>query len=435
MRLMRLLFLCHSHPELQAGGTEIVARDLFRTLRAAGHDGVFLAGTAAHQRPPSPGTALQTASDQPDEVLLWSAGFDSFFLSQTDLHGTIPEFVTLLRDLAPEVVHVHHTLQLGMEMLPLIRRVAPGARIVMTLHDFYPICASDGQMASPEGVLCQAASLDACRRCHPGRSATDFRLRGLQVAGAFAAVDHFVAPSDFLRQRYVAWGLPADRISVVPNGMPTQAAAPHRASPDGRRDRFAFFGHINRFKGATVALAASTRLTREGLAHGLALHGGTRYQSADVLQRFAEALAAAPDARHIGAFQRADQPRLIAAADWVVVPSIWWENAPLVVAEAFAHRRPVICADVGGMAEMVHDGVDGLHAAVGDPASFAAAMRRAVETTGLWQRLVDGIMPPVSLAASADAHLALYRSLTPRPATVPVRRGRAMAALPVDVPA
>ncbi len=431
---MRLLFLCHSHPELQAGGTEIFARDLFRTLRAASHDGVFLAGTAAHQRPPSPGTALQTASDQADEVLLWSGGFDSFFLSQTDLHGTIPEFVALLRELAPNIVHVHHTLQLGMEMLPLIRRVAPAARIVMTLHDFYPICASDGQMASPEGVLCQAASLDACRRCHPGRSATDFRLRSLQVTGAFAAVDHFVAPSEFLRQRYVAWGLPADRISVIRNGLPPHAPAPHRTSHDGRRDRFAFFGHINRFKGATVALAASARLSREGVAHGLALHGDTRYQSAEVLQRFDEALAAAPEARHLGAFQRADQPRLIAAADWVVVPSIWWENAPLVVAEAFAHRRPVICADVGGMAEMVRDGVDGLHAAVGDPASFAAVMRRAAETPGLWQRLVDGITPPVSITASATAHLELYGALPPRPASPP-RRSRTMADAPACLPA
>jgi glycosyltransferase involved in cell wall biosynthesis len=95
--------------------------------------------------------------------------------------------------------------------------------------------------------------------------------------------------------------------------------------------------------------------------------------------------------------------------DWVVVPSIWWENAPLVVLEAFRHRRPVICGDVGGMAELVRDGVDGLHAPVGDPAGLARVMRRAVETEGLWDALMAGIRPPPTVAEVALLHLEHYR--------------------------
>jgi glycosyltransferase involved in cell wall biosynthesis len=77
--------------------------------------------------------------------------------------------------------------------------------------------------------------------------------------------------------------------------------------------------------------------------------------------------------------------------DWVVVPSIWWENAPLVIQEAFAHGRPVICSDIGGMAEKVTDGVDGLHFRAGDPQSLADTIERAVGTPGLWDRLRAGI--------------------------------------------
>ena len=408
---MRLLFLCHAHPALQAGGTEIFAQGLFRALRDGGVEGVFVAGTALHQRPPSPGTALQSAGGADDEVLLWSAGFDSFHLSQIDLHGVVPELVALLREVRPEVVHIHHVLQLGMEVVGLVRRVLPQTRIVMTLHDFYPICAHDGQMTTAEGGLCHAASIDACRRCLPGRSATEFRLRALQVERAFAEVDRFVSPSRFLRDRYVAWGLDPSRIEVVPNGLAPVTPVPHRVAPGGRRDRFAFFGHINRFKGAVVALEASARLSKAGVAHGLALHGGTAFQRPDVLERFAAALADAPEARHVGPYRQADQARLIAAADWVVVPSIWWENAPLVIGEAFAHLRPVICADVGGMAEMVADGVCGLQAPVGDPAGFARTMQRGIEDTGLWKRLVSGILTPPTLAESARAHLALYAAV------------------------
>ena len=70
----------------------------------------------------------------------------------------------------------------------------------------------------------------------------------------------------------------------------------------------------------------------------------------------------------------------MASVDWVVVPSIWWENSPLVIQEAFLHGRPVICSDIGGMAEKVDDGVNGLHFRTGDPRSLAQAIRRATSS-------------------------------------------------------
>jgi len=100
----------------------------------------------------------------------------------------------------------------------------------------------------------------------------------------------------------------------------------------------------------------------------------------------------------------------------VVVPSIWFENAPLVVLEAFRHGRPVICSDAGGMAELVRDGVDGLHAPIGDAEGWAAVLRRAAEEPGLWERLAAAIAPPADLDAMVAAHLDLYRRLLRRAA-------------------
>ena len=409
---LRTLFLCHSHPDLQAGGTEIFSRDLFRELRTRyGADGVYLAGTCAGQRPGAPGTAFQAIGTASDEVLLWTAGFDSFHISQTDLHGVIPELSDFLRQMRPDIVHVHHTMLLGMEVLPLIRRLLPAVQIVMTLHDYYAICAHDGQMCTTDGLLCSAASLDACQRCLPDRSATDFRMRDLHIRGALRAVDRFVAPSETLRDRFIAWGIEPGKIDLIRNGLPLGDRAPWRPAPDGRRDRFGFFGHINRFKGATVALAASERLSRAAVAHSLTVHGSAAFQTEATVARFQQALATAPDASHFGAYRRADQGRLMAAVDWVIVPSIWWENAPLVIQEAAHHGRPVICSDVGGMAEAVRDGIDGLHFRLGDPASLAQIMRRVIEEPGLWQRLAEGIAPPRTIQDAAADHAALYADL------------------------
>jgi glycosyltransferase involved in cell wall biosynthesis len=92
------------------------------------------------------------------------------------------------------------------------------------------------------------------------------------------------------------------------------------------------------------------------------------------------------------------------------VPSIWWENAPLVIAEAFRHGRPVICSNIGGMAEAVRDGVDGLWFRAGDPAHLAERMEEAM-SADLWNRLVAGIHPSRSLAEAADDHAAFYARL------------------------
>jgi glycosyltransferase involved in cell wall biosynthesis len=409
---VRILFLSHSHPDLQAGGTEIFSLDLFRELRSRDQiRGAYLAGTSAGQRSVAPGTAFQAVGTASDELLMWTAGFDSFYLSQTDLHGVVPEFASLLRKVRPEVVHIHHTLQLGMELVPLIKRVLPSTQIVMTLHDFYAICANDGQMHTTAGLPCSKASIDVCHRCLPDRPATDFRLRELQIRGALRAVDRFISPSQFLRDRFIAWGIGPDQIEVIRNGLPPLTRAAARQASDGRRDRFGFFGHINRFKGATVVLDASARLSRSGVAHQISLHGGSAYQAQDTLDAFAQSLDAAPDAIHRGAYGREEQARLIAGVDWVVVPSVWWENAPLVIQEAFAHGRPVICSDVGGMAEAVRDGTDGLHFSRGDARSLAETMQRAIELPGLWQRLVNDIQAPRTIQDAADEHLALYNGL------------------------
>ena len=410
---MRVLFLLHAHPELQAGGTEIFARDLFRTLRDLGVSGLLLAGTAAHQRPASPGTPFQSVGSAPDEILAWTGGFDPFFMSQIDLHGLSQPLSELLRDQRPDVVHIHHVMTLGVEIIGLIRRVLPDTRIVMTLHDYYPLCANDGQMVTRAGALCHAARPDACRACFPDRSLTDFKLRALHIENALDQVDQFIAPSRFLRERFIAAGFAPDRISVIPNGLP--AAEPVSARRDLRRDRFAFFGHINRFKGATVALEASALLSKQGVAHVLSLHGGTEHQTEETLSRFADARTKAPDARYGGGYRRNDFPRLIADADWIIFPSQWWENAPLVINEAFQHWRPVICSAIGGALELVQDGVNGLHFPIGDAASLAATMRRAIEEPNLWQRLVDGIAPPVAIDESASRHLEFYRDLLTTP--------------------
>src|SRR6185503_11624350 len=104
----------------------------------------------------------------------------------------------------------------------------------------------------------------------------------------------------------------------------------------------------------------------------------------DFQQEFMDLLEESSDSVFLaGRYDNRDLPSLMEKVDWVVVPSRWWENSPLVIQEAFAHGRPVISSDIGGMAERVVHGVNGLHFRVGDPVSLAGTIGAAVREEGL----------------------------------------------------
>jgi len=408
----RILVVAHNHPDFHPGGTEIFAHDLFREFRSRpGTEALFLAATNRTHREQRPGTSFQSVGDAPDEVVMWCGHFDRFNLSQVDLYGVIPELTNLLEEFRPDVVHIHHVLLLGVEIIPLVRRILPRARIVMTLHDYYAICAHDGLMMRTKGrERCDRATPGRCNGCFPDVTADRFLLRERFIKTAFGHVDRFIAPSRFIKDRYVAWGLPAESIEVVPNGRPAAMPAGHRLTSEGRRTVFGYFGNLNPWKGAPVLLKAVQRLVAGGKDDfEVRIHGGAPFQAAQFVEEVEGLLKETePHVVSYGPYQRDDVTSLMADVDWVVVPSIWWENAPLVIQEAFRHRRPVIVSGIGGMAEAVRDGVDGLHVRPDDPVALANAMRRAMETPGLWNTLVAGIRPPADMETIADRHLAVY---------------------------
>jgi hypothetical protein len=199
---------------------------------------------------------------------------------------------------------------------------------------------------------------------------------------------------------------------VIRNGIRDAEPSPHRRlSSTGRRDRFSFFGHLNPYKGALVAIEAAKRLAQQTDNQiSLTLHGSSDFQTDDFKAELAKASEGAPFIVAHGRYARDELPQLMADADWVIVPSIWWENAPLIIQEAFQHRRPVICSGIGGMAEAVRDGVDGLWFNAGDSRQLADKMAEALDPN-CWAHLVAGINAPRKMSEAADDHLALYKEL------------------------
>jgi glycosyltransferase involved in cell wall biosynthesis len=275
-------------------------------------------------------------------------------------------------EVRPDVAHVHHVFErLTVSVLDAMQR--RGVPTVMTLHDYKPVCPNFRLFT--EGA--------PCTRCLSGRFVNVVRHRCLEgsrwrsvaaAADAYASrsrglydrVDRFLAPSAFLRDRVVDGGLPADRVTVLPNPVVAASEArPARAEPP----TVLYASRLVAEKGVDTLLDAAARLPA-GVRVRLA--GSGRLERA-VRSRIA---AGELPVDVLGPLPPSEVEAELRAAAVAVLPALWWENCPMAVLEAAAQGVPVVASAVGGVPELVDDGRTGLLVPPGDADALAGALTR-----------------------------------------------------------
>jgi glycosyltransferase involved in cell wall biosynthesis len=417
----KVLLVSLGHPDLVLGGSPVVCAELFDELQT--RDGIACHMLSAVDRDSGdvhrPGAGITGFDGREGMSLLHQTAHDPWLHRNNDPR-LIEEFVALLRAIEPNVVHFHHFQSIGADLISVARRALPECRIVLTFHEFAAICAADGHMVRrTDRSLCDRSSPMRCHQCLPDRAADEFLIRKLWLEQHFRHVDQFTCPSQFMIEHYVKWGIPRHRISHVANGQRSRVLRPILPPPPGRRHRFGYFGQLHDDKGVHVLLRAVNRLRDEGFTQfSVDINGGGMQHASPAIRHEIEAFQKAeqllaPAARIVsfnGPYSLDQIQSRMARVDWSIVPSVWWEIFGLVISEAWMFGRPVICSNVGGMAERVTHDVDGLHFEMGDAASLAATIRRAATEEGLWERLHEAVPVPPSRAAMADGYLALYEA-------------------------
>lgn len=410
----RVLVLSHGHPDFSLGGGEIAAYNLFNALQ---HDpNVEQAWFIA--RVDRGNGATGAFSMRRKNEYLWEQSLgNSFLIKAENSYSVWHDFRNMIKLLRPTKIYAHHYFHLGLEYFRIIKQELPESKLIVTLHEYMAICHQQGQMVKlGTQQLCSQSSIDDCHRCIPSFSREQFWLRENFIKNHFEVVDHFVSPSNFLRQRYIEWGIPPQKISVIENGQEEWDKLPARGdSLTTMRNRFGFFGQINQFKGADLLLEALTRLPKKQRKKLVVeFHGANlEHQSKDFqnrIQALIDPLIEEGCVRWAGSYSSAQLRGRMSKVDWVIVPSIWWENSPMVIQEAFVHGRPVICSNIGGMQEKIAHDIDGLHFEARNPLDLGETLLRAATTPGLWDRLYDGINKPLSHAQCASSYLALQSS-------------------------
>lgn len=410
--MTRLLILSNSHPAVSNGGSELAAWRMFEEFSRRPGWHTWLLGCGREPVGRRLGAVItQPFSDR--EYLYAAGGFDWFKFANID-EAFPRDFEAVLRAVRPDILHFHHYMNFGVEAFLIARRVLPDCRIVLTLHEYQAICNHQGQMVTrPDKNLCEAASPRACNRCFPEIGRADFFLRRRYIQRFLALVDRFVAPSHFLADRFIAWGIEPARMHVIENVIAPPAGKPAPDRPEDGLLRIGFFGQITPLKGIAVLLAAASLLERDG-QHAISfdIHGDDSNQPAAFREEFrAQIAAAGPNVRFHGPYDNNRVDSLMRGCDAIAVPSIWWENSPVVIQEALRNRRPVICSDIGGMAEKIRPGQDGFHFRTGNALALATLLRTLAADPTRLAKLRKSMRHPPTPEEVVKAHVALYEEI------------------------
>ncbi len=416
---MRIALVVHKFPPASVGGTEVYTLNLARELSRRGH--------RVH-------VFYRHDTEAPGGLSGWEdrEGFRAFRAGRplSGLRGPLAQFLdtffnpdleaafqSFLEEARPEVVHFQHLMLLSYRLMGMVRR--RGIPVLLTLHDYWYLCANS-QLIWPDGVVCTGKALGLnCARCTLARSGLPFwqaarpfaapllQLRDRLVRQAALQAGRWVAPSRFLIDQYVRAGFPADALSFLENGLDVARIRSYarEESVDGRI-RFTFLGSLAWQKGVHVLVEAF-----RGVPPDRALL--RVYGDPSVFPEYAESLLRLADPSNttlLGPVPNWEVGRVLANTDVLVVPSVWYENSPLVVQEAFAAGVPVLAADIGALTEKVEHGVSGWLCAPGNVQEWRRAVLRAIEQAG---NLYGGTPEPLTIEAHVEALLNTYSSLSP----------------------
>ena len=436
---MKILHLPESSLPWRTGGKEVYCHSLSLELAKAGVSNVVAIHRSAI---PDLAAGVYAHEGIPVHVLPDLPGHHSRHASYAKTFPEIPGFADLLDEVAPDLVHFHD--QGGGASLSHLREVKRrGIPAIITIHSPGQTCPQrellrygevpcDGEVRLGRCTACRltvsgvpraAAHLLALAEC-PGvpespksrlaRALTGRRMTRLfrdSLDEFFHLSDGLVVLADWSREVMLRNGAAPEKVHLIRTGGPDPLPSPAPPRSDGGSPlRLVCLGRATRIKGMHV-LVEAVKLLPPAVAvevhflgpywetepYGLELMARTKNDS-----RFRQPRLVPPG----------ELPEVVAAMDLVIVPSLWLETGPLTVFDALAAGVPVAGSRLGGIAELITDGVNGWLFEAGDAGALSELILRAVREPESLARLRKDLRPLRTMREVASDYSSLYHELT-----------------------
>ncbi len=450
---LKILTVSHGFPPDQMAGAEIYAYKVSMGLQARGMDvTVFAPGS----RPEAREYQILTENVDGLPVLRMNNNFlDLHDLASTYANVDIEKvFRQVIAEQSPDIVHVHHTIGTTANNIAIAKK--GGAKVIVTLHDFWFHCAR-GQRLTPRNHLCVKvqpwrcslclakkrtryllnyimASLRGKARCQGDESLlvglaklplrlvpyifNEFGTRPMSkrrqvMADSLALADIILAPSKFIASKYVEEGVDPQKIKHWPYGLDEGTFPPKekKTGPtEGQKLRFGFVGTLIPSKGVDLLVAAFQSISPE--AATLEIHGGPAGPNGPTYEAKLKQMNRHPGLTFHGRFDNKEIVATLERFDVLVVPSRWYENAPLTLAESSLAGLATITTGHGGMEELAENFGNAITFTPFSKDSLTQAMQRLIDDEGLLCKLKNAIGHVRTVEDDINALLRLMTDLS-----------------------
>jgi len=434
---MRILQVVHGFPPKQRAGTEIYTYYLSKELAKRHEVHVFYPIQDKTEKP------ITICSFERENLHLHelvipnrptnkiSRFWDLLFLENIYINKEIEQkFRELLREITPDIIHFEHLIGLSTTLIDVAKEF--DIPTVLTLHDYWFMCHSI-QLLRYDYTICKGPKPNKCRECWVKKrskwlsealekypipksltgtpvksflnvinSLEKFEKRNEFLKSHLLNVDTIIAPSRFLREMFIEYGIPEDKVIYSENGYNLDAFKGFKKKEkDTDKIIFGFVGGISRHKGVQVLVDAFMNVPEDRAE--LRIYGNYN-PSSKYVKEILSKVKKRNNIRFMGRFEDVKDP--YSEIDVLVFPSIWYENCPLVLAEARATKTPVIASNLGAIPEFVEDIFE-----PNNPNDLYEKIMEVIKNPELIEKFKSNITPPKSMEEQTKEIEMVYKSL------------------------
>jgi len=425
MNNLKILIGTHAFFPDNCGGTGVLAHEAARGLRAFGHDVVILAGR--EENTISSQTAPWLSEDTFDNFKVYRLHYGSAGITDAiTFHLYSQDRVRLIKDLVlqikPDIVHLYHIMGFSAAVIPELRHL--GFPIIFTPTDFWVVCPKTTLLRTFDEKVCDGPGDGVmCVKCFKNMpnflarwrmklSQTLLRelnqrfrwpymlgRRAKDMADCVNESSQILTETKFLSNILIRHGVKEDLIEVVPTGVNIGEIPERKSLPEAfDRDaplRIGFIGTLSSIKGPQIILDALSLLGEFGEKATLDIYGKQDDSNSFYRSLQTKAKSSSADICFKGTFSHEKMGEVLASFHVLVVPSIWYESAPLVLCSALAAGTPVIVSRLEGMTEIMEEGIHGYSFSAGDAGALRDLIVRILEKPEMLRNIYQNPHPRI----------------------------------------
>ncbi|WP_254591454.1 glycosyltransferase family 4 protein [Methanocella conradii] len=429
---MRICIITNFFPPITIGGAEMVCHQTALGLKKAGHEVYVIVGHPHITKKDAPQKDYEIDGINVHRIYP-KIPFNFLPMSYNQLfNNSVEKLINpLVRALNPDIIHYHNISGLTLSAIRGGRTADKPS--VMTLHDYWMLCPNNMLFTNNTSPCNNFVGKIYCHNCfhkYDFWGNVPFRQRIIKKE-VERDIDRFIAPSRFMADRLVEGGYDENVIRVIYHGMDIDtyrknirplseivsemcsvAINPAVALEILESSDFLvqFAGHLTIHKGGEYLIKALHQLHKDGEKFTLAITGSAHPHELSRLKDMVNKFDIKDNVIFLGKIPSSLLPSLYARADAVIVPSIWYENASVVVAEAMIAGTPVIASDIGGNPEFVKDGYNGFTFKPKDESDLALKIRTLMNDKPLINTLRKNARIRADQLFNMDRHVKLIMS-------------------------